>query len=202
MQKKQRSPTQTRTSLVHAAFQEIYRQGFQGASLDSILETASVTKGALYYHFGGKRELGYAVFDEVVAPFIRGRWLLPMAETDNPIAALKAVLDAILQSEDDMQNIAFGCPLNNLVQEMSPLDEGFRVRVEGLLSELRSGIERALRRGQQAGRVRADADPGGAALFVVAAVEGCFTFAKAQQSAVPLCAGFKMLGTFLDSLRA
>ena len=202
MKNPQRASVRTRDTLLQAAFQEIYRHGFQGASLDRILEATAVTKGALYHHFNGKRALGYAVFDEVVAPFIRDRWLPPLAGAEDPIAALKLLLHTIAHLEDDAPRILFGCPLNNLVQEMSPLDTGFRARSRALLDEWRSGIEEALQRGQRSGIVRADVEPADAALLIAATVEGCYGIAKAEQSAAPIHTGFAMLGLFLDSLRA
>ncbi len=62
-----RNPEHTRKRLLKAAFQEVYRSGFQSASLDTILAATGVTKGALYYHFEGKEALGLAVVEEVIA---------------------------------------------------------------------------------------------------------------------------------------
>ena len=63
-----RDPQRTRERLLQAASREIYRSGFQSASLDTILASAGVTKGALYYHFKNKQALGYAVVEEVISP--------------------------------------------------------------------------------------------------------------------------------------
>ena len=54
----QRDPGRTRQHLLEAAFQEIYKVGFQAASLQTILSNAGVTKGALYHHFKNKKALG------------------------------------------------------------------------------------------------------------------------------------------------
>jgi len=68
-----RDPERTRDRLLRAASREIYRLGFQSASLDTILASARVTKGALYYHFKNKEALGYAVVEEVISPDVRGK---------------------------------------------------------------------------------------------------------------------------------
>ena len=65
-----------------------------------------------------------------------------------------------------------GCPLNNLAQEMSGLDEGFRQRIQRVLEVWQQGVAQALRRGQACGCVRADLDPEKAATFILAALEG------------------------------
>ena len=59
-----RDPERTRERLLQAAFREVYSSGFQSAGLDTILASAGVTKGALYYHFKSKEALGYAIVEE------------------------------------------------------------------------------------------------------------------------------------------
>jgi AcrR family transcriptional regulator len=62
------SPTQqerreaTTTALVEAARDLFAHDGYAATSLDAIVAKAGVTKGALYHHFAGKRELFAAVF--------------------------------------------------------------------------------------------------------------------------------------------
>src|SRR6266436_1246284 len=73
-----RDSERTRERLLQAASREIYRSGFQSASLDTILAVAGVTKGALYYHFDSKETLGYAVVEEVIAPDVSGKWVRPL----------------------------------------------------------------------------------------------------------------------------
>jgi AcrR family transcriptional regulator len=62
------SPTQqqrseaTTTSLLEAARDLFAEDGYAATSLDAVVAKAGVTKGALYHHFNGKRELFAAVF--------------------------------------------------------------------------------------------------------------------------------------------
>jgi AcrR family transcriptional regulator len=62
------SPTQqerteaTITSLVSAGRELFAEDGYAATSLDAVVAKAGVTKGALYHHFAGKRELFEAVF--------------------------------------------------------------------------------------------------------------------------------------------
>ena len=59
--------TSTRDRILGTAFNEFYRHGFQGGSINRIVADAGITKGALFHHFAGKNELGYHVVDEVMA---------------------------------------------------------------------------------------------------------------------------------------
>ncbi|RAJ08805.1 TetR family transcriptional regulator [Chitinophaga skermanii] len=46
----------TRLNMLQKAFELIYVKGFQTTSIDDILATTQVTKGAFYYHFKNKDE--------------------------------------------------------------------------------------------------------------------------------------------------
>jgi TetR/AcrR family transcriptional regulator, transcriptional repressor for nem operon len=188
----------TRQVLLQAAFREVYRSGFQSASLDTILAATGVTKGALYYHFGSKEVLGYAVVEEVIANITRDKWLRPLHSSMDPIATLIAIVRGTSFRAED---IRYGCPLNNLAQEMSPLDNDFRKRLARVFDDWQEGVASALRRGQAGGMVRGDLDAGQAAGFLIATYEGYTSLAKNAQDPNVLKFGVKNIVGWLRSLR-
>jgi TetR/AcrR family transcriptional repressor of nem operon len=198
---RQRDPDLTRQRLLQAAFREVYRYGFQSAGLDAILAATNVTKGALYYHFENKDALGYAVIEEVVAKFPRDRWLLPLQRNKDkdPIDALIVIVEAIPARLSDLKG---GCPLVNLAQEMSQLDEQFRKRLERIFRDWQEGIATALRRGQYQGTVRRDLVPEETASFLIAMVEGYEVLAKNAQDTKLWNMGVRNIVGWLSSLRA
>jgi TetR/AcrR family transcriptional regulator, transcriptional repressor for nem operon len=199
--RRKRQPDVTRERLLRAAFEEIYRTGYQGASLDTILEQAGVTKGALYHHFAAKAELGYAVVDEVVKGLLLERWLGVLEQQPgDPLSALQGMLRQRL-AELKPREVELGCPLNNLGQEMAPLDERFRRRIAAAFDTWVKGFAAALKRGQREGTVRGDLDPHRVATFLVAAIEGSFGLAKSARSAPMLRSNLEILSTILDSFR-
>lgn len=191
-----RNPDRTRERLLQAGFREIYRQGFTPASLDAIVERAGVTKGALYHHFPNKQELGYAVVEEVIGEAIEERWIRPLANIADPIEALISTIRAAT-----IEDIALGCPLNNLAQEMSAVDDGFHRRIATLYRRWESAFAAALERGQKLGIVRKDVDARAAATFVVASIEGAFGLAKNRKHDEPVRACTEGLFRYLETLR-
>src|SRR6202041_2477636 len=155
-----RDPERTRERLLQAASREIYRSGFQSASLDTILAAARVTKGALYYHFKNKEALGYAVVEEVISANVQAMWVRRLQSVKDPIDALIGIVESISARPEDVRG---GCELNNLAQEMSPLDAGFRMRLEIVFDAWREAAASVLREGQMRGSVRRDVDPTNAA---------------------------------------
>lgn len=191
---------ETRRQLLEAAFEEIHRVGFQAASLHRILRRTGLTKGALYHHFPSKIALGYAVVDEMLAPYLEQNWLAPLREAGDPIEEMKNLLVINAQRMGD-EDISLGCPLNNLAQEMAPVDAGFQQRIQDLFGEWRQGIAAALASGQSDGRVRQDINPLQAASVILATMEGCIGLAKtAQSSAVLMECGAGLLD-YLDGLK-
>jgi TetR/AcrR family transcriptional regulator, transcriptional repressor for nem operon len=198
---KLRDPQRTRERLLQAAFREVYRYGFQSAGLDTILAATNVTKGALYYHFESKEALGYAIIEEIVAEITRGRWLRPLqrSKDKDPIDALIGIVKDIPARPKDVKG---GCPLVNLAQEMSPLDEQFRKRLERIFHSWQEGIAMALRRGQSQGTVRCDLVPEESASFLIAMVEGYEVLAKNAQDPKVWNLGIRNIVDWLNSLRA
>lgn len=194
-----RQPDVTRTRLLECAYAEIHQRGFRSASLDSILLRAGVTKGALYHHFDNKNALGYAVVDELLRPFMQNYWL-PLLEADDPIAASIA---GIKKRRDKVKAnlLAYGCPFNNLAQEMSPIDEGFRSRLQGILDDWRHALAAALERGKASGKVRVDVNTPAAAIFIISALEGVIGMGKASQSSTLYEQGLRGLIEYLERLR-
>jgi TetR/AcrR family transcriptional repressor of nem operon len=190
----------TRDKLLKAAFDEIYRRGFQAASLDTILAKAGVTKGALYHHFPNKASLGYAVVDEVVKGLLLERWGVLEPTSGDPITALQRILRGRVANLTSRE-VEFGCPLNNLAQEMSPLDQRFRRGVNATFEIWTDAVAKDLASGQAQGTVRKDVDARKIAAFVVASIEGSFGLAKGAQSASMLRSNLEVLSTFLESLR-
>ena len=199
---RRREPDVTREKLLSAAFDEIYRRGFQGASVDTILSQAGVTKGALYHHFADKRALGHAVVDDVITGLLLDRWLGVLErQPGDPVSALQGMLrQRTMQLSDD--EVELGCPLNNLAQEMSPLDDQFRRRVAATFDRWIDGFAQVLRRGQGEGTVRRDIPPRRLAAFLVAAIEGSFGVAKGAQNKAMLRTNLETLGVLLEGLRA
>lgn len=196
----QRNPDLTRQRILDAAFMEIYRNGFQGMRLDDVLVVTGLTKGALYHHFPNKRALGYAVVDEVILPTIEAMWLQPVKNAAEPLQGLITVIEQLPDNKPP-EVIQYGCPVNNLAQEMSPLDEGFRQRLDYIFRLWHDVTEQALERARQQGRIRDDVNCDETATFILAAVEGCIGIAKNAQSKERLRSCNRGLVGYLRSLQ-
>jgi TetR/AcrR family transcriptional repressor of nem operon len=196
-----KAPEATRRKILEAAFGEFYANGFQGGSLNHIVETAGTTKGALFHHFDSKQELGYAVLDELIGPLLLMRWLDPLADSSDPLPAIQAAFRRFVEEDILSGNWLLGCPLNNLAQEMSPLDDGFHVRINRLYELWRQRYANALERGMQAGTVKPGRERENVAALIVAAQMGIWGTGKSSRNMDVMRRATEGLCEYLESLR-
>ena len=173
----------TRERIMQTAAEEIFRVGFQAASVGEILRKIGVSKGCFYHHFPTKQDLGYAVLEESFARMQIELWE-PALMSKDPLAALIKML-AEVSKNVKCEQIKLGCPINNLAQEMSPVDEGFRKRVENIYQMWRRRLGDALLRAQKEQQMDTTVDADEVATMIMAVTQGAVGIAKnAQQPKV------------------
>ena len=96
----------TTSALVGAARRLFAERGYAGVGTEEIVRAAGVTRGALYHHFAGKRELLEAVYEEIEGE-ITERIASGALAGPNPLEALRAGASAFLDHclEPEVQRI-------------------------------------------------------------------------------------------------
>ncbi len=191
----------TRERILQAAYEEMYEHGFQGLRIDAVLKKTQLAKGALYHYFPTKLALGYAVLDEVIMGYFQTNWGESLGATNDPLQALK---DFFNNKYSDIQTgeCVNGCPLTNLVQEMSTLDEGFQQRLKTVMFDIVATVATALHQGQIDGIVRKEINPQSIASFLLCSYQGVMGAAKCIQSVALARDLFDSLCAYVDTLRA
>ncbi len=70
MRRTKEDAARTRAAIVDAALCCFDRHGIGSSTVDQIAAAAQVTKGAVYHHFGGKRQILQALRDQVSLPML------------------------------------------------------------------------------------------------------------------------------------
>ena len=99
----------TRAALVAAGRKLFAKRGYANVGTEEIVRRAGVTRGALYHHFGGKKDLFEAVYEQVEADLTR-----TIAEgalgagAKSPLEAMQAATEMFLDActEPEVQRIA------------------------------------------------------------------------------------------------
>ena len=137
----------TTAALVDAARELFARDGYDATSLDAVAARANMTKGAVYHHFDGKRQLFEAVFtrevQQLATPLVEA-----YARKKDPWEAFKAGCRAFLDEclDPDLQRIV-------LLDALAAIGWEQVRRLEGpLLDMMQLGISQAADAGRIAPR--------------------------------------------------
>jgi AcrR family transcriptional regulator len=97
----------TRAALVEAARKLFAERGYAAVATEEIVRAAGVTRGALYHHFAGKKELFEAVYEDVERRLIE-QIAASVMSSANPLEALHSGAQAFLDACEDpaVQRIA------------------------------------------------------------------------------------------------
>lgn len=163
--------------ILEKAFGLIYRQGFQATSVDDIIATTQVTKGAFFYHFKNKEEMGLAMIEEIMYPGMRQVTIQPLLDSKDPVPELYKMMKHLLL-QAPFFDARYGCPAVNLIDEMSPLNESYSRALSKLVQEWQQAIEKSIRNGKANGSIRNDVDPKHVSLFITAGYSGIRNMGK------------------------
>ncbi|MVN89818.1 TetR/AcrR family transcriptional regulator [Mucilaginibacter aquatilis] len=166
----------TRLSILQKAFEFIYRKGYQATSIDDIVATTQVTKGAFFYHFRNKEEMGLAMISEVMHPGMIEAMIKPLVVAEDPATEIYAMMKGLLQSP--MFDVRYGCPAINLIEEMSPLNAQFNKALYKLFSEWTQAIQHVVEQGIKTGRFNKITDSQQVVYFIISGYGGIRNMGK------------------------
>jgi TetR/AcrR family transcriptional regulator, transcriptional repressor for nem operon len=194
-----RDPERTRAAILEAAYTQIHQHGFQATSIDEIVAKASMTKGAFFSHFRSKNELGYALVDEVLKEWTLDNWIRPVAAYKNPVQGIITRFRKTVESTKEEQ-MGLGCPLNNLVQEMSAVDPVFREKLQAIMLLWIDETEKYLKKAQAEGYLKKNVNVRHVAEFVVMVEEGSLAMVKNLRDKKVYWALYESLKQYLESI--
>jgi len=167
----------TRMMILGKAFELIYRQGYQATSIDEIIATTKVTKGAFFYHFKTKDEMGLAMINDLMYPGMYETLVKPLLSVSDPLAEIYKMMRYILLKDPFFQ-VKYGCPAVNLVDEMAPLNDAFGQALSRLMMQWQDVIAAGIEHGKSTGKIRKDVHAKEAACFILAGYGGIRNMGK------------------------
>ncbi|AZA54913.1 TetR/AcrR family transcriptional regulator [Chryseobacterium sp. G0201] len=190
----------TRLNILRKAFELIYEKGYQTTSVDEIIATTQVTKGAFYYHFKTKDEMGLAIINELMKTTFKNTFIEPFQLTVDPLDSIYELMENILMKNEFLK-VEYGCPTSNLTQEMAPWNVEFTKALNKLSSEWEQTMIQAIEKGKENGKVKQDVDAKGIAVFVISGYWGVRNLGKLVNSKSVYLVYLKQLKSYFDSLK-
>ena len=190
----------TRLTILNKAFELIYSKGYQTTSIDDIIATTQVTKGAFYYHFKTKDVMGVAIIKEILKPTMQESFINPIENSENPLDDFYNMISYLLL-EDPFLQVKYGCPVGNLTQEMTPWNNQFSNALLELVSQWKITIEKSVVNAQKSGLIRKDVNGEQVAYFIMSGYWGIRNFGKLQDNNSCYLVYLKEFRNYLNSLK-
>jgi len=190
----------TRLTILQKAFELIYVKGYQTTSIDDIIATTKVTKGAFYYHFKTKDEMGLAIINEILKPTLTSSFIEPLQNKQNPLDAIYNLMDNLLMKNEFLK-VEYGCPASNFTQEMTPWHADFNNTLNELTKQWIKVMSASIEKGKKDGFIRKEVNAKQVTMFVMSGYWGIRNFGKLENSKKAYLPYLKQLKIYLDGLR-
>lgn len=193
-----RSGAKTRERIIDSAEALVYRHGFAATSIDKVIEGAGLTKGAFFYHFKSKADLGRTLVqryaDRDLAHLER---TLARAEklSSDPRQQILIFIGLLLEDFEALADPIPGCLFTSYLYERAEYPDDVAEIAAKTLAQWSDGVAGKFEEAFDKFGLDGHATPQGLANTLLALIEGGFVLAKAQQDG-------KVLSDLLQQFRA
>ncbi|MEG0761020.1 TetR/AcrR family transcriptional regulator [Chryseobacterium sp.] len=190
----------TRQNILQKAFEMIYTNGYQTTSVDEIIATTQVTKGAFYYHFKTKDEMGLAIINERMKPTFKNTFIEPFQSDVDPLDTIYNLMHHLLMENEDLK-VEYGCPASNFTQEMAPWNIEFTKALNELSLEWEKAMIDAIEKGKENGKIKSDINAKEITVFVMSGYWGVRNLGKLENSKGVYLIYLKGLKSYFDMMK-
>ena len=173
---------QTRQRILDAAQAMILSRGYAGTSLDALIQSLGLTKGAFFHHFNSKNDLAHHLVqrfaDDGVSLF-RNIQSRAENESDDPLEQLLNVIDAYTELFEGLTEPFPGCLLAAYVYELQLFEDDLLPIITTEFQLVREELGALIRRVQKRYPARAKVDSIVLADMFSSTFEGAFVISKA-----------------------
>ena len=187
-------PQPTREKILDAVFALVYINGYNGTSMAMILKECNIPKGSLYHYFKSKKAMVLAVVKERLFPRMDEFYRLEIVDDEHGVDTIIRTVLKVTQKEELLK---FGCPLNRLNQEMSPIDKDFEVEINSIYESIKNKIKFLLDNSS----LKDGVDNDSLSEFIISSVWGNLSLSPQQSSKKRYLASTQHLINYLKSLK-
>jgi TetR/AcrR family transcriptional regulator, transcriptional repressor for nem operon len=186
----------TRQRIIEQAAPLFNQMGFEGCSMQDVLEATGLEKGGVYRHFASKEELAAEAFR-----YAWGQaWKLRREGLDEVKGAVEKLRYLVRRFSQMQGPIPGGCPLMNTAIDTDDGNTVLRGLAHAGVKEWKKRLCAIVEDGIKAGEIRSDVEPRRIANSMIAALEGALMISRLEGNRTAVCDAQMMLESMLDGI--
>jgi TetR/AcrR family transcriptional repressor of nem operon len=182
--------------LLEAGIKVMATRGYNGTSIQDIVDAANVPKGSFYTYFKSKEDFAIEAIEMVAEDRILESKRLVGDRSVPPLVRLNAFFESGVPGCDS--NLNGGCFIGNMCQEMSDSSEAIRIKVRQMMRNKTQMVEDLLEEAQLDGSLKKAIPANVLAEFLFNAWEGALMRMKATKCREPLDAFLIVLSSIKE----
>ena len=186
----------TRERIIAAAAPIFNQHGYEGTSMQQLMEATGLEKGGIYRHFGSKEELAAEAFQFSLSQ-VRKIRLDDLGHIPGALPKLRYLVERFVEAPSPIPG---GCPLMNTAIDSDDGNLTLRDLAAQALRRWRNALARIAAEGIETGEIRPDADPRRIANVMISTLEGALMLSRIEASRTPLADARATLEDWLGSL--
>ncbi|MEQ8672016.1 MAG: TetR/AcrR family transcriptional regulator [Aggregatilineales bacterium] len=189
----------TREMIVHEAALLFNIKGYDGTSMNDLIDATGIKKGGIYRHFAGKEEIVLEAFDYAIR--IRNQEMRDaMSRAENAVDGLLQVARTFLGLVTNPV-IPGGCPILNTAIEADDKLPPLKERAQKAMDDVRWVMQYIVSNGIEQGELRPYTNGDVVATVVISLVEGALMMSKLYDDTVHLHRALDHIAAYAETLK-
>jgi len=151
-----------------------YKNGYYNTSIDEILKSLSLSKGAFYYHFQSKEDFFVSIVQNLIVRKVYSMLIEPIEGKENPFPVIENCFENALETAEH-NDMDYGFILSNFISEFNRRNTVISKYLMDIYKVWEVNLISILQKGKSDGFVDRHVDSEGVATYLISSYMGVRT---------------------------
>ncbi|MGB5228744.1 MAG: TetR/AcrR family transcriptional regulator [Eudoraea sp.] len=157
-----------------AGLELFYKNGYYNTSIDDILKSLSLSKGAFYYHFQSKEDFFVSIVQNLIVRKVYSMLIEPIEGKENPFPVIEKCFENALETAEH-NDMDYGFILSNFISEFNRRNTVISNYLMDIYKIWEVNLISILQKGKSDGFVDRHVDSEGVATYLISSYMGVRT---------------------------
>lgn len=190
-----KTASKTQSKMINKAQKRLWMQGYEGTSLNQVVNDAGVSKGAFFHYYPNK----YAISEQVITKYVNEHLLQTLDENMKDVFSVKnGLLDWMMgfYQSFEAQNWQGGCLLGNMALELSDQNTAARESISQHFLNLENALAGYLKPLEREGKLLIERRQ--LSRLLIACIQGITMMVKVHKDDTRAARNFQAIAQFIE----